>query len=144
MKIAKTTFTRWGFVAVMAVLLTCGPVMPAQGADTDYFGTYAGTFAGDDQGYWVAVINSIPFPDGVFLSYSTESGSGDGGYLNFESEVIPSGRYTSTSVMQASDIAAEIDASSGEVAGTWENINEAGTFFGERITSCPPEGAYSG
>jgi hypothetical protein len=144
MKTANTTFVRWGFVAVMAVLLACGPVMQAQGADIDYLGTYAGTFAGDDQGYWVAVINATPFPDGVFLSYSTQSGSGDGGFLNFESEVIPIGRYTSTSVMHASGIAADIDSSSGEVTGTWENINEAGTFSGGRITSCPPEGAYSG
>ncbi|NNG00827.1 MAG: hypothetical protein HKM93_15680 [Desulfobacteraceae bacterium] len=112
-------------------------------APSDYYGTYAGTFTGEDSGVWVAVISSSS-SESLFLSYSTGHSTGDGGYLYFSTEYGTTGTYTSTSVMNDSDVSADVDSSDGSVSGTWANYYESGTFTGQAVTSVSQAGDYSG
>ena len=122
-----------------------GLALPAWSAESDYHGTYAGSFSGDDSGYWVAVVNSSS-SDSVFLSYSTVYDYGDGGYLYFQEESSGVGTYYSQSVINESVIEAFITAATGGVIGNWiNNYNStSGELVGNAITSSPQEGTYSG
>jgi len=131
----------WGLV--VAAVFLCGVASTAWGAEADYHGTYAGTFEGDDNGVWVAVIGSSP-SDGVYLSYSTDYGQGDGGYVHWDGEIGTIGNYYSTSLINGSYSEASVDSTDGTVSGNWKNLPEVGKLSGNRITSCDYEGNYTG
>lgn len=133
--------TVWGLFISMALFF--GGASSSWCAESDYYGTYAGNFSGDDNGVWVAVISSSS-SDSVFLSYSTDFDSGDGGYLHFSNESGTIGYYYTTSLMNESDIDASIDSSDGSVTGTWSTNSESGTVTGDAITSSAYAGSYSG
>ncbi len=114
-------------------------------AESEYFGTYSGNFTGDDNGVWVAVIASTA-SDSVFLSYSTDTGQGDGGYITFAGEDPTSADYTSVSLMNDTAINATIVKADKSVLGTWSNPHsgDIGTLTGGAITSVPQAGDYAG
>lgn len=136
----RTVHQRFGIVIIAAVLLL-GLASAAWCAEIDYDGTYAGTFTGDDSGYWVAVINSAG--DSMFLSYSN-SGDGDGGYVTYYNETLTVGNYYGWSEVFNSYIDAYIDSSDGSVTGDWSNATESGTFSGDAVNSISYAGSYSG
>lgn len=134
---------RWLFL--VAALILCGFVTCGWCDQSDYYGTYAGSFSGDDHGIWVAVITS-DFSDSVFLSYSTDSGTGDGGYVGYIDESGTVGHFMSYSQMFGTMVDGYIDASDGSVSGTWDNASSSasGTLTGSAVTSCAYAGSYSG
>jgi hypothetical protein len=144
----KNNAIKISFTAVLFVIFTAGCLWfaaPVWSAESDYYGTYAGDFSGDDSGYWVAIISSSP-SDSVFLSYSTTYDMGDGGYIYYWGEYGEIGNYYSYSVINGTYIDAYINGATNSVGGEWSNSSELenGTFTGNAITSCPQEGNYSG
>ncbi len=141
---AKRIHRHLGAVFVTVVCLL-GLVSAAWSAPADYDGTYYGTFSGDDSGVWVAVVSYTG--DTVFLSYSTGSGDGDGGYMSWVDESGSVGNYyTGSSAIQNSWVDAYIDSSDGSVSGNWGNSysSDSGTITGSAYSSCPYAGTYSG
>lgn len=144
-EVSKKIHQRFGIVFVSAVFLL-GLVSAAWCAEGDYDGTYAGTFSGDDSGYWVGIINTGS--DSLYLSYSTDTGNGDGGYVSWfaggESGTV--GNYYGWSEIYDSYIDAYIDSSDGSVTGDWSNSSsgDSGTFTGDEVTSISYAGSYSG
>ncbi|MBI5061904.1 MAG: hypothetical protein HZB87_00080 [Desulfatitalea sp.] len=135
----------WKAVHLLAALLLSlfAAATNTWSAESDYHGTYAGTFSGDDSGIWVAVISNDTNRRG-FLSYSSATASGDGGDVSFVSETGTEGTYYSLSEFNYSSIYAVIDSSDDTVSGTWENSTESGTLSGSRVTSSAYQGSYSG
>lgn len=143
-EVTKKICQRFGIVFVTVVFLL-GLVSAAWSLPADYNGTYYGTFSGDDSGVWVAVVNYSG--DTVFLSYSTSSGEGDGGYMAYYGEAGTVGNYyTGSSVIQGSWVDAYIDSTDGSVSGDWGNTyySEIGTISGSAYTTCSYAGTYSG
>jgi hypothetical protein len=92
-------------------------------------GTYSGTFSGDDQGTWMAVVDTDGTITGSGMSDITGTGfdvfgnvtsSGD---VNFVAGVVTTGSTFSGTV-----------ALTGEISGTWENefFGESGTWSGSK------------
>jgi len=117
---------------------------PAGCSQPDYDGTYAGTYTGNDDGFWVAVAPGSSSA-AVFLSYSTIDDIGDGGYLSFGGETASVGNFrTSFTELRGSSVDADVDSSSGSVTGVWSNSGDSGTLTGGKVSSCPQAGSYSG
>ncbi len=143
-EVAKRIYQRFG-IGLMAAVFLLGMVSAAWSAQTDYDGTYYGSYSGDDSGIWVAVVNSAG--DTVFLSYSTVTGEGDGGFMTWWGESSGIGNYyTGSTVIQGSWADGYIDSSDGSVSGSWGNTTsgDSGTLSGSAYTSCPHAGTYSG
>ena len=113
-------------------------------AESDYYGTYAGSYSGDDRGYWVAAISST---QKAWLSYSTVYDYVDAGYVSFISESGGVG-YSRCNNSEFQLVTADfyIDSGTGSVTGTWDNSYFAmsGSISGKRVTACPIQGSYSG
>ena len=84
-------------------------------AQSDYDGAYAGTYTGDDNGYWVAVADSTG--TSAFLAWSTANDRGDAGTM-------ASDNYGNSSFIGVCHPA-------GYVFGLGENNGEAFAFFGQ-------------
>ena len=82
-------------------------------------GTYEGSYSGDDNGIWVAAIDSAG--EGVFLSYSTQDSEGDGGFLDYIGSVGVVDTYNSNSEINGTNITANVNTSTGAVSGNWSN-----------------------
>ncbi len=131
-------------IAVAAMAISMFTTGSALCAESDYYGTYAGTYSGDDSGYWVAVISAA---DSVYLSYSTVTGYGDGGYIYYRAESGSTGEYYGWSAVQNTSIdPMYIDSTTGAGSGEWENYTygESGTFEGSKVTDSAYAGSYSG
>jgi len=113
---------------------------------SDYDGLYAGTYNGDDNGYWGAVIDSTTFTAG-FIAWSTDFNRGDIVWLTAGGEVVgPAYKYYSgNTYIQHSSVTGYIhlDAS---VSGEWSNANSghSGDIIGDKVTSTSFEDSYSG
>jgi len=134
---------RGSFIFIASILVLCGVASTAWCLSSDYYGTYAGRFSGDDSGYWVAVISSS---ENVFLSYSTSRDEGDGGDVSFRSESGTVGNYYGYSEIEDTYINTFVDASNDSVSGTWNNSysGDSGSLSGSAITSLAYAGSYSG
>ncbi len=131
--IALTVF----FLSIFSLTAWC--------AQSDYDGIYAGTYAGGDNGYWVAIADSTD--ESAFLSYSTTNDTGDVGFLDWWGEAGGIGNYyTNSTEIQDSWVDAYIDSADGSVDGTWGNIysGDTGTLSGDELTSSAYAGTYSG
>jgi hypothetical protein len=127
-------------------LLIFGMTSSTWCAQSDYDGTYAGTFEGDDDGYWVARIDTI-HDIYAFLSYSTNNETGDLGFLSWLGEAGGIGTYhTNSTEIQDSWIDADINSADGSVNGSWGNIHSGdnGTLEGDELTSSAYAGTYEG
>ncbi|MEJ2038099.1 MAG: hypothetical protein P8X55_04100 [Desulfosarcinaceae bacterium] len=129
-------------IFMLVAFLVLGSAVAVWSAEGDYDGTYAGTFTGDDQGYWVAIIDSGS--ESLFLLYSTVHNFGDGGYLEWAGESGTSANYYAYSELNNSLIDSVVDSSTGSVIGTWSNSTEGGTLSGAAMTSNDYAGTYSG
>jgi hypothetical protein len=132
-------------IGIVAMVVLLGLASATWGLQKDYDGTYYGTFSGDDSGVWVAKVGSAG--ETVFLSYSTSSDQGDGGYMTFEHEYEGVGLYyVRSSVIQGSWVEAYINSSDGRVSGLWGNSSSgrSGELSGGAYTSCSYAGTYSG
>jgi hypothetical protein len=132
-------------IGIVAMVVLLGLASATWSLPADYDGTYYGTFSGDDGGVWVATVSYTG--DTVFLSYSTSSDQGDGGYMTYWGESGTVGNYyTSSSVIQSSWVDAYIDSTDGSVNGSWGNSSsgDTGTLSGSAYTSCSYAGSYSG
>jgi hypothetical protein len=144
-EIPQRIHQRYGVIFV-AVLFLLGSVSTVWCAEGDYDGTYAGSFSGDDSGYWVGIIDTGS--DSLYLSYSTASGEGDGGYVSWRgsAESGTVGNYYGWSVINDSYVDAFVDSSDGSVSGSWSNSSsgDSGTITGNEVTSISYAGSYSG
>jgi hypothetical protein len=129
-----------GFVIFVVLLL--GGVSTSWCAEADYYGVYAGTFNGDDNGVWIGVVSSDPLAH-LFMSYSPLNDFGDGGNIFFNGEVGTVGNFSGTSG-NGSAIDVAVDSSVGTVSGTWSNSPDSGALTGAIVTSSSYAGSYSG
>lgn len=132
---------------ILIVLLVCFLVTMIPGSalctESDYYGMYAGTYSGDDGGYWTAFISVA---DNVYLSYSMVTEYGDGCHIHYRDESDSIGEYYGWSAIQNTSIdPIHIDSTTGSVSGEWKNYpHEEGTLKGSKITSSIYDGLYSG
>ncbi len=142
----KRAFGRHFLLVLACAVIFAVAASPTWSAQSDYNGTYAGTYTGDDDGFWVAVAPGSSSA-AVFLSYSTTYDQGDGGYLAFGGETVPVGNFwTLSTLFQGTYTDAYVNSSSGSVTGDWSNSSsgDSGTLTGSEILSCPQAGSYSG
>ena len=113
---------------------------------SDYDGLYAGTYNGDDNGIWAAVIDSTTFTAG-FIAWSTDFNRGDIAWLTAGGEVAgPSYKYyNDDTYIQHSSITSYIHADRS-VSGEWNNTysNHSGNLMGDMVNSTSFAGSYSG
>ena len=113
---------------------------------SDYDGLYAGTYNGDDNGYWGAVIDSTTFTAG-FISWSTDFDRGDVAWLTAGGEISgPSYKYyNDDTYIQHSSVTSYIHADSS-VTGQWNNTSSghSGDIIGDIVDSTSFGGSYSG
>ncbi|NNG01081.1 MAG: hypothetical protein HKM93_16950 [Desulfobacteraceae bacterium] len=134
--------SKWIAVSIcILVSLAMAPV--GWGAESDYYGNYAGRFTGDDSGVWVATFSSDS-NESLFLSYSFGLEAGDGGWLSFVGEYGDTGTIRTTTEIQGSSVTASIDSSSGSVSGSWSNASNSGDLTGQQVTSVSQAGSLSG
>ncbi|MBW2633156.1 MAG: hypothetical protein JRE14_03330 [Deltaproteobacteria bacterium] len=117
----------------------------AWSAQSDYDGAYAGTYAGDDNGYWVAVADATG--TSAFLAWSTANDRGDAGTITWWEENAGIGNYyTGGTEIQGSWVDAFIDSSDSSVAGEWGNpqSGDSGTLEGDILDASAFSGDYSG
>ena len=130
---------------LLAAVLLVGTVPAARAAEADYDGNYAGTYDGDENGYWVALIDSGSSSD--FLSYSPGAGTGDTGTLDYRGEITwggdVAGQFKDDATdIQGSEVVVYVDPDDGSVEGAWANnvSGQTGNFIGEQLAA----GAFSG
>jgi hypothetical protein len=146
LKGGKMAFKKSRITKVLTFLsvLLIGLASPVWCAQSDYDGYYAGTFSGDDNGVWIAVIDSSSSTF-VFLTYSTDSDDVDLGSLTYVGESGGIGNYfTASTEIFGSTIDADIDSSDGSVSGSWNNLPAMGTLTGEKDPVVNFAGNYSG
>ena len=111
----------------------------------EYDGYYAGTYSGDDNGIWIALVNSSS--DSLIMIYSTDSDDLDLGFLIWGGEIGGIGNYyiDSTEIF-GSSFDADIDSLDDSVLGDWSNSfsGYSGWLEGSLVTSVAFEGDYSG
>jgi hypothetical protein len=131
------------FIFVAALFL--GFSSYAWSAQSDYDGSYAGTYSGDDSGYWVAVADASG--TSAFLSWSTTYDRKDAGILTWWNENAGIGNYyTGSTEIQGSFVDAYIDSADDSIDGSWSNSQsgDSGSFEGEKLDSSAFSGNYSG
>lgn len=102
----------------------------------DYDGFYAGTYSGNDNGYWMVGIDMNL--GALFWFYSTDINQGDAKTPNYVGEAGTIGNYSiAPSFNFAYQINIAIDSSDGSVTGTWSDTDSAdsGTLIGTKIIS---------
>ena len=111
----------------------------AWSAVADYEGAYSGAFSGDDNGIWIAIINSSGTVR--FLTWSDVYDVVDGGEISIDG----SGNIFGYTEVNYSRITASIN-SSGVVSGTWYyDSDNTGTLFGQKESQVSQySGTYSG
>ena len=117
----------------------------AWSAQSDYDGSFAGTYSGDDNGYWVAVTDANG--TSAFLSWSTTYDRGDAGILTWWNENAGIGNYyTSSTEIQGSVVDAFIDSADSSVDGSWSNSQsgDSGSLEGDKLDTSAFSGNYSG
>jgi hypothetical protein len=127
---------------IVYMLVSIGTVATTWGVEEDYDGVYAGTFSGDDNGVWVALIDSNS--ENIFLTHSTENGNADGGNPLFE-EYGGVGEFWGITQLYGTAIEGSINLANDSISGLWESIyDQSGSFTGSAVTSNAYEGSYSG
>jgi len=146
MNVMKRSLT---LLITLCIIFLLGMISPVWSAQGDYDGYYAGSFEGDDNGLWVARIDSSL--GSGFLSYSTDTGQGDWGILSFYGEKLLNGIYyadyfVSPTEINGSTVQTYIKASDDSVIGEWSNpvSTDEGLLSGDKISSTTYSGTYSG
>lgn len=131
-------------LVILFVLVSTTGIRQAWSAEEDYYGTYAGTFSGDDNGVWISVIDSET--ENLFLSYSTDSGLADGAETLFFDGTGDVGQLWGTVSLYATSIDLSINPEDDTVSGQWESdlYGNAGSLTGSRVSSNDYAGSYSG
>jgi hypothetical protein len=139
------TFYKNTFLVFGLAILFMGISSTAWSAQSDYDGSYAGTYSGDDSGYWVAVADASG--SSAFLSWSTTYDRGDAGILTWWNEDAGIGNYyTNSTEIQGSFVDAYINSSDDSVDGTWSNSQSGdnGSLEGDKLDSSAFSGNYAG
>lgn len=128
--------------ALMVMSLVLAGALNGRCAETYYYGNYAGTFTGGDDGVWVGVLSAHDLAH-LFISYSTKYDYGDGGNISLTSETAPLGTFSGTS-LKGNTVTVTVDSSDGSVTGSWSNPPLSGSLEGDIVTSSPFAGEYTG
>ena len=117
-----------GYIILMVVFLSILS-FPAGSALAYYEGAYSGSYSGDDNGIWIAYIQTTPSNYIWFITWSTDNASVDGGEGN---DVNDSTGNIDLITYDGSAVTGYIDATTFDVAGTWSNSPDSGIFSGTR------------